>query len=235
MKKNLATAFAVALGVALIPSVAYAGDPDDHDHDDNVVQVSTQDEDDAPALEILGDRCEGESDLELHDGFQNEGAVCVDTEFGEQSAFENNPTLLITEAPARVKRGEDIILKVSTRNLVRDRFLAAGQGGYYLESAFLNEDGLTRGHFHTGCRALGEGDEAPEPFRLDDRFVATEDGAGGSEPDVVTVTIPGFDDEGVVQCAAWAGDGSHRIPMASFANVIPAFDVVRVEVKGGKK
>ena len=36
---------------------------------------------------------------------------------------------------------------------IRDRFLAAGQGGYYVESSVL-QDGITRGHFHTACRML---------------------------------------------------------------------------------
>jgi len=191
-------------------------------------------------LEILGNRCEGESNLDLHTGFQSEEAVCVATEFGEQSAFEDNPTLLITESPDKVRVGQDIKLEVSTRNLIRDRFLAAGDGGYYLEMAFLDDEtGLTRGHFHTGCRMLGDDDEAPAPVRLDadgvNRFVATEDGEGSDDPDVVTVTIKGFDRQGVVQCASWAGDGSHRLPMMSFANEIPAFDAVRVRVIGKKR
>jgi hypothetical protein len=182
------------------------------------------------ALDIIGDRCNA-SGLDLHNGFQSEDAVCVDTEFGEQSAFEKNPTLLITDSPDKVEVDEDIVLKVSTRNLVRDRFLGAAAGGYYLESAFLKE-GLTRGHFHTGCRKLEDGGKAaPEPFRLGDRFVATEDGKGGTKPDTVTVTIKAFKFPGLVQCAAWAGDGSHRIPMMAFANEIPAFDAVRIEVK----
>lgn len=185
-------------------------------------------------VEPLGRTCEDSSDLDIHSGFQSEEAVCVATEFGEQSAFEDNPTLLIVEAPARVRVGQDIVLKVSTRNLVRDRFLAAGEGGYYFESAFLSEDGLTRGHFHTGCRMLEDGDEAPEPARLDadgtNRFIATEDGKGSDDPDIVTITIEAFVETGVVQCASWAGDSSHRMPMTSFANMVPAFDVVRIEV-----
>lgn len=190
------------------------------------------DSDSNSELEVLGSTCEGNSSLSQHSGFQSDEAVCVPTEFGEQSAFEDNPTLLITGAPIEVEVGEDIVIEVSTRNLVRDRFLAAGQGGYYLESAFLNEDGLTRGHFHTGCRKIG--DEAPEPLRLDsggvNRFVATEDGEGSDDSDTVKVTVKGFKYAGVVQCAAWAGDGSHRIPMMAFANVVPAFDAVRITV-----
>ena len=51
---------------------------------------------------------------------------------------------------------------MSTRNLVRDRFLGAAAGGYYLESSFLNDEGLQRGHFHTACRILPNTDEAPD-------------------------------------------------------------------------
>lgn len=222
------TYFAIAAIVltltVILGAVASADDGNkNHNHDHGSIQRVTN-----QPLEILGNSCEG-TDLGLHDGFQNEKAVCVATEFGEQSAFNDNPTLLIVDSPNKVKRGEDIVLKVSTRNLVRDRFLAAGDGGYYKESAFLNEDGLTRGHFHTGCRRIG--DEAPEPFRLGNQFVATEDSEGNRTPDTVRVTIPGFDEKGMVQCASWAGDGSHRIPMMSFANEIPAFDAVRIEVK----
>jgi hypothetical protein len=34
----------------------------------------------------------------------------------------------------------------------------------------------------------------------------------------------------VVQCAAWAGDGSHRVPMDAFPDQVPAFDAVRITV-----
>ena len=66
------------------------------------------------------------------------------------------PSLLITGAPRFVRVGQEFQLKVSTRNLVRDRFLGAAAGGYYLESSFLQDGtGLQRGHFHTACRILG--------------------------------------------------------------------------------
>ena len=35
---------------------------------------------------------------------------------------------------------------------------------------------------------------------------------------------------GIAQCAVWAGDGSHRIPMMERANQTPAFDAVRILV-----
>ena len=224
----IATVGCVAVLVASnMTSVASAGDKkgNEHNHSDTSSSSNSQSK-----LKILGDDCD-KSKLKAHNGFQSDKAQCVDTEFGEVSAFEDNPTLLITKFPTEVGKGEDITLEVSTRNLKRDRFLAAGDGGYYLESAFLNKDGLTRGHFHTGCRLIGDGTEAPSPFRLGDRFVATEDGKGSSKPDTVSITIPGFDETGNVQCASWAGDGSHRIPMMSFANEIPAFDAVRITVE----
>jgi hypothetical protein len=172
-----------------------------------------------------------QSDLPPHTGFQG-GPACVSLPFGELGAQEDNPQLLITEAPDEVAVGEAFTLRVSTRNLVRDRFLAAADGGYYVESSTLTEDGLVRGHFHTACRVLGDADSAPRPDRQA-IFVATEDGAGGAQPDTVTVRIPGLPAAGEAQCVSWAGDGSHRIPMMAFANQVPAVDAVRITVRGG--
>jgi hypothetical protein len=186
----------------------------------------------APSVVALARDCSG-SALDEHDGFQ-EAPTCSDTAFGEIAAQANNPQLLIVKAPRVVKVGQPIVLKVSTRNLKRDRFLAAGQGGYYLETSLLNGDGITRGHFHSECRNLASQKEAPQPDRAGDGlFVATEDGGGSKVPDTITVTLPGgLQKTGVAQCAVWAGDGSHRIPMMQFANQVPAFDVVRVLVVG---
>ncbi|MEU7905553.1 hypothetical protein [Actinoplanes sp. NPDC049118] len=182
-------------------------------------------------LQILANSCE-DSDLEPHDGFQK-GGRCVSTEFGEVGAQENNPTLLITEFPETVKANTPFTLKVSTRNLIRDRFLAAGQGGYYVESSVL-QDGLVRGHFHTACRMLSSTTEAVDPAPVPAFFVATEDKKGGATPDTVTIQVPGLPQEGIAQCASWAGDGSHRIPMMQRANQTPALDAVRVKVEGGQ-
>jgi hypothetical protein len=191
------------------------------------------DSDTAAPLEILGNNCDN-SDLEPHDGFQN-APRCVSTAFGEVPAQANGAQLLIVDAPKNVRVGEPFNLKISTRNLIRDRFLAAGQGGYYLESSFLDEQGLVRGHFHTACRLIADDSVAPQPDR-NAIFVATEDEKGGKEPDVVTVRIAnGLPTKGTFQCAAWAGDGSHRIPMMQFANQIPAFDTVDIEAVGGGK
>ncbi|MBQ0992234.1 hypothetical protein [Micromonospora sp. H61] len=179
-------------------------------------------------LGVLANDCD-ESRLQPHDGFQN-GNRCVSTEFGEVGAAANNPSLLITQFPEQVGQNQPFTLRVSTRNLVRDRFLAAGQGGYYVESSLLNDQGLVRGHFHTACRMLDSLTAPPEPQEVPAFFVATEDGRGGAQPDEVTIQIPGLPESGTAQCSVWAGDGSHRLPMMERANQTPAFDSVRIDV-----
>jgi hypothetical protein len=89
---------------------------------------------------------------------------------------------------------------------------------------------LVRGHFHTACRFLNSTNEAPDPAPVPAFFLATEDGGGGSAPDTVIVPVPGLNGNGTAQCAVWAGDGSHRVPMMQRANQIPAFDTVRITV-----
>jgi hypothetical protein len=180
-------------------------------------------------LDVLGTDCTN-SQLDPHTGFEVAPA-CVDTSFGEVAAEENSPSLLITESPETVAVGEDFTISVSTRNLVRDRFLGAAAGGYYLESSFLNADGLQRGHFHTACRVLESAAEAPDAEPAPEFFVATQDNGGGAAPDTVQIDVPGIDTAGTVQCASWAGDGSHRTPMMQRANQTPAFDAVRITVQ----
>jgi hypothetical protein len=182
-------------------------------------------------LDILANTCEG-STLPPHDGFQK-GDRCVSTEFGEVGSAANNPSLLIASAPRSVTVNTPFTLKVSTRNLIRDRFLAAGKGGYYVESSVL-QDGIVRGHFHTACRMLASRTEAPVPDPVPAFFVATEDSQGGRTPDTVTINVPGLPTTGTAQCASWAGDGSHRIPMMERANQTPAFDAVRIQVRSGQ-
>ncbi|MFR9777904.1 hypothetical protein ACL02O_17860 [Micromonospora sp. MS34] len=179
-------------------------------------------------LDVLAKDC-SDSRLQPHDGFQA-GNRCVSTAFGEVGAAANNPSLLITRFPDQVRRNQPFTLRVTTRNLVRDRFLAAGQGGYYLESALLNDQGLVRGHFHTACRMLNSLRQPPNPQDVPAFFVATEDGRGSGQPDDVLIQVPGLPESGVAQCAVWAGDGSHRIPMMERANQTPAIDVVRIRV-----
>ncbi|MDT7651557.1 MAG: hypothetical protein QOI36_2963 [Pseudonocardiales bacterium] len=180
-------------------------------------------------LDVLGTDCTG-SKLPPHDGFQL-APRCVSTSFGEVAAEDKSPSLLITDAPRKVRVKETFTIKVSTRNLVRDRFLGAAAGGYYLESSFLNKDGLQRGHFHTACRTLDATDVAPDAAPAPEFFLATQDNGGGAEPDTVTITVTGLPTAGTAQCAVWAGDGSHRIPMMQRADQTPAFDAVRIEVR----
>ena len=125
--------------------------------------------------------------------------------------------------------GQPFKLQVSTRNLVRDRFLGAAAGGYYLESSFLQErTNLQRGHFHTACRSPASTRSAPDSSKTPEFFLATQDNGGGADADTVTITVPGIKSAGVLQCTSWAGDGSHRTPMMSRANQTPAIDSVRI-------
>ena len=192
-------------------------------------------------LDVLGRTCDElnadrvEQQLEPlpdHTGFQAAAAQCVSTEMGAVAAEDRLPSLLITGAPIVVRVGQAFKLQISTRNLVRDRFLGAAAGGYYLESSFLNSAGLQRGHFHTACRTLGSTKSAPDSSKTPEFFLATQDNGGGSTPDTVTINVPGVKTTGVLQCTSWAGDGSHRTPMMSRANQTPAIDSVRIFVVG---
>jgi hypothetical protein len=185
--------------------------------------------DDPNNLGILADNCKQGSKLQPHDGFQN-GNRCVDTEMGEVGNADKNPSLLITQFPQQVKANQPFTIRVSTRNLIRDRFLAAAKGGYYVEMSLLDKQGLVRGHFHTACRMLDSTKVAPDPAPVPAFFVATEDSGGSAAPDQIVINVPGLPEAGVAQCASWAGDGSHRIPMMQRANQIPAFDSVRINV-----
>jgi hypothetical protein len=179
-------------------------------------------------LGVLANDC-SKSKLPPHTGFQVAPA-CVSTAFGEVASQDKDPQLIISQAPRRVRVGQAFSLSVNTRNLVRDRFLGAAVGGYYVESSLLNGDGLVRGHFHTACRMLTSTTEAPDPAPAPAFFVATEDGKGGAKPDTVKIAVAGMPSKGTAECAVWAGDGSHRVPMMQRANQIPAIDVVRIRV-----
>jgi len=182
-------------------------------------------------LNVLGQNC-SESNLPAHTGFQSADAQCVNIAMGEIAAEDKLPSLLITGAPRVVRVGQEFKLQISTRNLVRDRFLGAAAGGYYLESSFLNDAGLQRGHFHTACRNLSSTRSAPDSGKAPEFFLATQDNGGGAGSDTVTITVPGIKAAGVLQCTSWAGDGSHRTPMMSRANETPAIDSVRIFVVG---
>ncbi|WP_189168302.1 hypothetical protein [Pilimelia anulata] len=179
-------------------------------------------------LNVLTRSCNG-SRLQPHDGFQA-GLRCVNTQFGEVSAAAQNPSLLITGTPRQVRVGQDFNLQVSSRNLVRDRFLGAADGGYYLEASLLNGQGLQRGHIHTACRMLQNQQVAQNPDPDPAFFEATEDNRGSARPDNVVIRVDGMPQRGVAQCSVWAGDGSHRLPMMERANQTPAFDTVRIAV-----
>jgi hypothetical protein len=103
-----------------------------------------------------------------------------------------------------------------------------------VESSVL-QDGIVRGHFHTACRMLTSTKTAPAPDPVPAFFVATEDKQGGKTPDTVTISVPGLPTTGTAQCASWAGDGSHRIPMMERANQTPALDAVRIQVRAGQQ
>ena len=186
-------------------------------------------------LDVLARDCSSPNEkvdgkqLDAHTGFQVAPA-CVSTAFGAVAAQDKDPSLLITDSPRFVRANTAFALKVSTRNLVRDRFLGAAVGGYYLESSVLTDDGLQRGHFHTACRMLATTREAPAPDPVPAFFLATQDNGGGATPDTVTINVTGLPTRGIAQCAVWAGDGSHRIPMMQRANQTPAFDAVRILV-----
>jgi hypothetical protein len=222
--------------VVPVGNTADSEDDDDSESEDSETSESSDvpvvpaggKDGDNNGLEVLGRDC-SESDLDPHDGFQ-ESPACVSTQMGEVAAEDKLPSLLITDAPDEVEVDESFELKVSTRNLVRDRFLGAAEGGYYLESSFLNDDGLQRGHFHTACRILSSTDEAPDSGRDPEFFLATQDNEGGADPDTVTIEVPGVDTAGELQCTSWAGDGSHRTPMMTKANQTPAIDSVRITV-----
>jgi hypothetical protein len=177
-------------------------------------------------LVVLGRDCT-KSGLPLHDGTQASPA-CVNTEMGEIAAKDKLPSLLITDAPRVVGMNQAFTLKVATRNLNRNRFLGAKAGGYYLESSFLDDNGLQQGHFHTACRILPTTREAPDSSVDPQFFLATEDGKSDTAP--VTIPVPAIGKPGILQCTSWAGDGSHRTPMMTQANETPAIDSVRILV-----
>lgn len=182
-----------------------------------------------PPLDVLATDC-SDSRLQAHLGFQD-GNRCVSTSIGEVSELAKNPTALIVEFPDEgVQVNTPFTVTISTRNIIRDRFLPAGQGGYYLETALLNAQGFARGHAHFGCRVLSSTDEAPAPTRSD-FFVAIEDNAGSATPDKITVNVTGLPRRGTANCALWLGDNTHKIPSMQFANQVPGIDAVRFEVR----
>jgi hypothetical protein len=194
-----------------------------------------------PANEVIAKDCEN-SRFEEHDGSQT-GNRCVTTDHGEVPTADKAPSLLITAvivngqrrqvagAPIVINRGQAFEIEVSTRNLQRNRFLPAGQNFYYAETSLLNGDQIVQGHAHTACNIIGNANEAPDMEGVPAFFVATEDQRGGEAPDRFRVAVPGIATAGLLQCASWAGDGSHRTPLMTRANQRPAFDTVRIFIR----
>jgi hypothetical protein len=182
-----------------------------------------------PPLDILATDC-SDSKLPAHTGFQL-GNRCVSTAIGEVGELAKNPTAMIVEFPqGGVKVNTPFTLTISTQNILRNRFLAAGAGGYYAETDLLDAQGFATGHAHVGCRILANTNAAPDPTRSD-FFVAIEDNAGSDSPDKIVVNVPGLPRAGIANCALWLGGGSHKIPSMEFANEIPGIDAVRFEVR----
>ena len=175
-----------------------------------------------------GGSCDN-SNLPLHDGFQN-GNRCVATARGEVPAAENAPSLLIVSSPFRVRVNQPFEIRVSTRNLVRDFFLPAGTGGYYITRSFLTEDGIVHGHVHSSIIPLSTTRSAPDVSAVPTFFLATEDGKGSKTPDTFVVRVPGIAAPGLYKITSWCGDASHGIPMAQRANQTPCTDSVRLVV-----
>jgi hypothetical protein len=211
------------------------GDPTE-DPGDPTEEPTEEPGPDENQFDVFGRTCEevGQG-LGIHNGLQSEEAQCVETEMGVVPAIQNAPSLIIADAPTQVAVNEPFSILVSTRNLIRDFFPPAGDGGYYRVSAFLNEDGLVRGHFHTACVLITDPAVPPTPDELLNPpfFQATEDGGGQAEPDTVEVQIAdGLPTPGQYRCSSWAGSASHSPPMMNFARMQIASDTVRIEVAG---
>jgi hypothetical protein len=185
--------------------------------------------------ELLGTDC-SKSKLQGHTGFQD-GNRCVNVAHGEVPDQDHAASVLFVGAPRAVQANQAFVLKISSRNIQRDRFLAAKNGGYYREISVLVADGpnkgIVRGHLHVACEKLARLDQAPDRAPVPAFFVAVEDKAGGVTPDIVSVNVPGLA-AGFYSCGVWAGDASHRSPMAQRANQRTAFDAIRLVVGNGR-
>jgi hypothetical protein len=164
-----------------------------------------------------------DSPLPTHDGFQK-GNTCVAVDSGEVS--DKTPTVLITRAPRVVPEGRDFQVAISSRNLVRDRFLAAATGGYYAERSVLNPQGVQRGHSHVWVQDIGSGRTAPDADAAPlDFFKAVEDNGAGD----FTVTVTGLT-PGLKKLCVNDADNSHRTAMTKAAKLAMPYDCVRLLV-----
>jgi hypothetical protein len=180
----------------------------------------------ADGLAPLSRSCD-DSPLATNDGFQK-GNTCVAVDSGEVS--DKTPTVLITRAPRAVAAGQDFQVRISSRNVVRDRFLAAATGGYYAERSVLNPQGIQRGHSHVWVQDIGSGRTAPDADVAPlDFFKAVEDNGDGD----FTLTITGLSPGNKKLCVNDA-DGSHRTAMTRAAKLAMPYDCVRLFVFQGR-
>ena len=171
------------------------------------------------------------SQLPPHTGFQD-GNRCVSTEFGEVGTADKNPTLLITAAPRA--SGSASSSTSGQHPQPGPRPVPRGRAGRLLQGELVPHrrrawSAATSTPRAGCCHVDHAGARRPHPVPA--FFVATEDGGGGADARHVTINVPGMPSAGTAQCASWAGDGSHRIPMMQRANQIPAFDSVRITVQ----
>ncbi len=167
-----------------------------------------------------------DSPLTTNDGFQK-GNTCVAVDSGEVS--DKTPAVLITSAPEQVAAGQDFQVSISSKNVVRDRFLAAATGGYYAERSVLNPQGIQRGHSHVWVQDIGDGQSAPNADAAPlDFFKAVEDNGNGD----FSLTITGLNAGNKKLCVNDA-DGSHRTAMTKAAKLAMPYDCVRLTVTGG--
>src|SRR6266508_3832079 len=168
-----------------------------------------------------------DSPLTTNDGFQK-GNTCVAVDSGEVS--DKTPAVLITSAPEQVAAGQDFQVSISSKNVVRDRFLAAATGGYYAERSVLNPEGIQRGHSHVWVQDIGDGQSAPNADAAPlDFFKAVEDNGDGD----FTLTITALTAGNKKLCVNDA-DGSHRTAMTKAAKLAMPYDCVRLFVFQGR-
>jgi hypothetical protein len=214
------------LGVIGIVSAQEAQQPAPGQDQNGAVQAN--DPATADGLAPLSRSCD-DSPLATNDGFQK-GNTCVAVDSGEVS--DKTPAVLITRAPERVAAGRDFQVAISSRNVVRDRFLAAATGGYYAERSVLNPQGVQRGHSHVWVQDIGSGASAPDADAAPlDFFKAVEDNGDGD----FTLTITGLTPGNKKLCVNDA-DGSHRTAMTKAAKLAMPYDCVRLtvfRVRGG--